>query len=189
MAAYERENTLTESLVLRVPLTDVRNSDGTVLTASAAAGIFGISAGGWGSGTLKLVGEAASGNTKTSTGMVALPVPWNAEATAHTGSSKSWTIGIDARVSIVAATSATLDIEVYRSDGNGGISGSDLCTTAAQDINSATWATKTFTLTATNIEPGDELIVLIRTAVNDSTGANSSVGQVGKIIATYNARM
>lgn len=189
MAQAKRENIFTESIERRIALTDVRNSDGTVLTASAAAGIFGISAGGWGSGTLKLVGEAASGNTKTSTGMVALPVPENAQATVFTTGSKAWTIEIDARVSVVAATSATVDIEVYRSDGNGGVSGSDLCTTSAQDINSATWATKTFTLTATNIEPGDELIVLIRTAVNDSTGANSSVGQIGRIAAVFNAKM
>lgn len=189
MAQATRENMFTESQILRVPLTQARNADGTTIAGSAGSGVFGISSGGWGSGTLALVGEAASGNTKTSTTLVALSVPENAQETAYDTGSKSWTISIDARVSVIAATSATLDIEAYRSDHNNGVSGSDLVTTAAQDINSATWATKTFTLTATNIEPGDTLIVLIRTVVNDSTGANSSVAQIGGIKATYNGKM
>lgn len=67
----------------------------------------------------------------------------------------------------IADTSCTLDIECYRLDKDSGIS-ADLCATAAQSINSVTFADKSFTITPATLNPGDMLDVRIAIAVNDA---------------------
>ncbi len=71
----------------------------------------------------------------------------------------------------VADTSATLDVECYRADKISGIS-ADLCTTAAQSINSLVFADKSFTITPGTLLPGDILDCRITiAAVDAATGA------------------
>jgi hypothetical protein len=64
-----------------------------------------------------------------------------------------------------ADTTATLDVECYKSDEDNTVS-ADLCETAAQSMNSTTFADLDFTITATNLSPGDMLDV--RRASRDS---------------------
>ena len=71
----------------------------------------------------------------------------------------------------IADATATVDVEVYKSDEEGAV-GSDLCTTAATTINSLVLSDKDFTITPTGFSAGDLLDVRISTAVNDAaTGA------------------
>jgi len=80
----------------------------------------------------------------------------------------------------VADTTATADVEAYESDREEGIS-ADLCATAAQSINSLTLADKDFTITATNLEPGELLDVRIHLAVNDAASGTAVIGLIGAV--------
>lgn len=80
----------------------------------------------------------------------------------------------------VASASATVDVECYLSDDEEGIS-ADLCTTAAQSINSLTDADLDFAITSTSIAPGDTLDIRIAVAVNDSATGTAVIGQIGAV--------
>lgn len=67
----------------------------------------------------------------------------------------------------IASTSCTVDVECYKIDKISGI-GSDLCATAAQSINSLTFATKSFTITPSGLVAGDVFDVRITIAVSDT---------------------
>ncbi len=69
-----------------------------------------------------------------------------------------------------ADNTATIDAELYKSDGEAGI-GSDLITTAAQDINNTTLADKDFVVTASALSPGDVLDLRVTLAINDAATA------------------
>lgn len=81
----------------------------------------------------------------------------------------------------VADVSATVDMEAYELQMDGTIS-SDLCTTAAQSINSLTLANKDFVLTATNLAAGDVLDVRVTIAVNDAASGTAVQGVIDKLI-------
>lgn len=67
----------------------------------------------------------------------------------------------------VADTTCTLDVVCYEV-GTDGTPSSDLCTTAAQSMNSLTEANLDFSITSTNLVPGDVLEIRIAVAYNDS---------------------
>lgn len=72
-----------------------------------------------------------------------------------------------AMVTTVAGVSATVDVAAHEI-GDDGTVGADICATSAQDINSLTPATKTFTLTPTNLAAGDLLDIRVAIATNDA---------------------
>lgn len=190
MGFFSREGAETEVVVQAIPLFSVLNEDGSAMPATTpGAGGLARVAGGFGSGTIILEGEAASNNTKVGEAMFTWVVPHNFEKTAYAEASKSLKFRFKARVSTPANVGATLDIEVRRSDGEGGVSGSDICATSAIAINSATWADCEFTVTSTLVEPGEELTIMLQASVNDSGGASGAKAQIGLIQAEYNARM
>jgi len=80
----------------------------------------------------------------------------------------------------VADTTATVAIEAYLSDRERG-PGSNLCPTAAQNINSLTLADQTFVITATSLEPGDVLDIRLTIAINDAAGGSAVVGCIGEV--------
>lgn len=80
----------------------------------------------------------------------------------------------------IADTSCTLDVECYRHDKISGIS-SDLCLTAAQSINSVTFADKSFTITSTSLEKGDVLDIRIAIACNDAATATAVTPTIANI--------
>lgn len=80
----------------------------------------------------------------------------------------------------VADTTATIDVECYEIDRVGGI-GSDLCATAAQSINSTTYAEKSFTITASGLAAGDMLDVRVAVAVNDGGTGTAVEGSIGAV--------
>lgn len=79
----------------------------------------------------------------------------------------------------VSDTTATVDVECYADDDDGGV-GADLCTTDAQSINSTDNADKDFTITATNLAVGVVLDIRITIAITD--GATAVVyGEISKL--------
>jgi hypothetical protein len=79
-----------------------------------------------------------------------------------------------------ASASATLDVEVDKSDRAAGL-GSDLCATAAQTINSLTFANKDFTITPTGLSAGDVLDVRLTVTVTDSATATAVTASIGAV--------
>ena len=79
-----------------------------------------------------------------------------------------------------ADTTATLDVTCYKSDEDNTVS-ADLCTTAAQSINSTSFADKAFTITSTALSPGDILDVQVTMAVNDAATGAAVIGCIAAI--------
>lgn len=71
-------------------------------------------------------------------------------------------------VTTVSDGTATLDVEVYKVGRDSLVSGSDICSTGATDINSTTFADKEFVITPTGLSAGDMLDIRIAVAVNDA---------------------
>lgn len=84
-------------------------------------------------------------------------------------------------VTTVADTTATVDVECYKSDNEGGVSGSDLCTTSATTCNSLTDADKDFTITPTSLSPGDWLDIRIAIHINDAATVTAVKGIIGRV--------
>lgn len=80
----------------------------------------------------------------------------------------------------VSDTSATIDVEAYQLLDDGTIS-ADLCTTAAQSINSLTYAAKSFTITPSTLVAGSRLDVRISIAVNDGATATAVIALVHRL--------
>jgi len=80
----------------------------------------------------------------------------------------------------VADTTATVDVECYRSDEEGGIS-ADLCTSAAQSCNSLNFSDLDYTLTPTTFASGDTLDVRITVAVNDAATGTAVEAVIGAV--------
>jgi len=151
---------------LAIPLTDLRRTGDLSALPTAGDGTdLGLAAGTHGTASSRLastaVGAGASGTEKARF-LVALPPDYI--------DGRTVTLRLHARAADTAATSATVDVEAYAPDGEGGV-GADLCATAAQNVNGDTdWADVDFTITATNLAAGDVLDVEITVAINDSGG-------------------
>jgi len=83
-------------------------------------------------------------------------------------------------ITTVADTSATVDLQVYVGDGDGAV-GSDLCTTAAQSMNSLTKANYDFTINAESLVNGDVLDCRVAVAITDSATATDVIGEISAI--------
>ncbi|CAK9100768.1 Uncharacterized protein SCF082_LOCUS47139 [Durusdinium trenchii] len=80
----------------------------------------------------------------------------------------------------IADNAATVDIVCYEDDGEGGIS-ADLCATAAQSANSATFANLDFAITATGLVAGSMLDFRIDFLVNDGATGSGVIGVIGAL--------
>lgn len=77
----------------------------------------------------------------------------------------------------VADTSATIDVEVHKSAGDGSV-GADICATAAQSMNSLTFSNKDFVITPSGIAGGDRLIAIVTIAVVDSATGTAVIASI-----------
>ena len=93
----------------------------------------------------------------------------------HYDDGQTITIRIPAKMRVVSDTTATLDLECYLSDGEGAVSGGDLCATAAQDINNAAWDDYDFVITPTSRAAGDQLFFRVAVAIVDNSTADDHV--------------
>lgn len=80
----------------------------------------------------------------------------------------------------VADTSCTIDVEVCKLDKDGSV-GSDICATAAQSMNSLTFADKTFTITATTLSPGDVLDLRVTITCTDAASGTAVTPAIASI--------
>lgn len=83
-------------------------------------------------------------------------------------------------VTHIADVSATLDAEVFKSNGEGGKTGSDLCTTDPLDINADTFANFDFTITPASLSPGNLFDIRIAIAVNDAATGDPVAAVIGQ---------
>jgi len=79
----------------------------------------------------------------------------------------------------VASSTATVDVEAYKSDNEAAVDGADLCATSAASCNSLTFADLDFTITPTALNPGDVLDIRIAIATNDAATATAVIGCIG----------
>ena len=157
-----------------VSLVNLRNNNGTVMTATPGAGLFNITSAGFGTGTLTLDCPVASGASTTGTLMFEFEMPVE-YVTA--GDVK---LIVTAKESVGAATvSTTLSSEVYESDGQGGVSA--IAGSWDQTDVTVAWQTFTNTLTAASLTAGDKLRVFVRIVTDDTGATVGTIAQVGKI--------
>ena len=155
----------TDNAIFPIPLAGLRVWDayGTNLPATAAADDLGLIGGTFGTAPpLVQAGDVKALGATTRYARVQVIIP---ECYV---SAETVTINISAGMkTTVADTTCTVDVEAYRVDKISGIS-SDLCATAATTINSLTFATKTFVITAASLAAGDVLDVRIAIISNDA---------------------
>jgi hypothetical protein len=84
-------------------------------------------------------------------------------------------------ITAVSDSSATVDVEAYELADDGTV-GADLCSTAAQSINSLTAANKTFTINAAGLVAGDKLDIRVTIAITDSAGGSAVIGCITKAV-------
>lgn len=81
-------------------------------------------------------------------------------------------------ITTIADVSATVDIQVFKSGDNGLVSGSDLCTTSAQSINSLTFAELIFLVTGSGLTRGSVLDIRLTVSSNDAASATAVIGAI-----------
>ena len=175
-ASIERSKMDEEELaVCGVPFQALRNDDGTVMDATGGAGLFSLSCGGFGTGTVVVAGEAASGNSKTDTLQFEFIVPPEYVASGDVR------LVVTATETVGAATTATtLSGEVYESDGEGAVGADILASWDATDVTMG-YATFTGTITDAGLVAGDRLILFVRIVTNDTSGSVGTVANIGKV--------
>ena len=87
----------------------------------------------------------------------------------------------------VSDGTATLDCECWSDDGDGTVS-SDLCTTAAQSINSLTAANKDFVITPTGLVAGDRLFIRLSFAGSDTGNLAVMIPQINAVKVLLDVR-
>lgn len=161
-----------------IPLTQWRTWDAmnSLLPSSAGnddlsivTGTYGSNAPYIGAGDLK----AAGATTRRASGFVVMPNDYEAAETVQINVIASMT-------TTVADTTCTVDIEAWRLDEDGTLGAADLCATAALSINSLTPADKTFTITATTLEPGDVLHVRLSVTCTDAASVTAVIPSIWK---------
>ena len=159
----------------QIPLTGLRNEDGSVVDATGGNGLFSVFAGGWGTGTLLLYGEAAQNGTETSGFCFEFILPPEYVADADV------TLVLHARYTASGGTPGTteIDAEVYELD-DAGTPGSDLCATACQSLT-ASFADYTFTITDADLTPGDRLLVIVRTTIQETADGGTITPEIGSV--------
>ena len=156
----------------RIPLSSVLGADGADLAITETAGDFYRSIG---TNQLLILGEVSNGtvgaDTEVSVGWFEFQLPPEYVA----GGDISIRAGVDV-VGAGALGTCTIDFSAYLQDKTAGTVGSDLVSTAAQNI-SATAALKTFVVTPTGLVAGDLLIIKMTTSV-DNTNSTAIQAQI-----------
>lgn len=160
---------LTDFRVWDAPQTNLPGTSAADDLALADGSGFGVSAPSIETSELK----AAGATTRRARAFIRIPAEYDAGETVL--------IRISAgMVTTVADNTATVDVEAYEVDREGGI-GSDLCNTSATSINSLTFSDKDFTIDASGLSPGDWLDVRISVAVNDAASGTEVKARIGSV--------
>lgn len=151
---------------IRLPLVNFKNSDGSVLAASAAAGKLGVS---MTFGTSEvLISEVAQSNTKTDIAFIELVLP------------SSYIAGQDINLNVNAIVSGTLTTKTIAAAASkcsdAGAHGSNLIATAAQAMGT-TAGDLAFVITGATLSPGDRVALQLTMVITEGAAAT----QTGKI--------
>jgi hypothetical protein len=170
---------LAELQAFPVPLTNFRVWDAmaTVLPSAGASDDLGLVGGTFGTATPSLRTQDCKTLTNSNRARVLVQLPWDYVA------GESVTIRLKAgMITTVAGTSATVDCEAYKNqeDPDDAI-GSDLVSTAAQTINSLTFANIDFVVTPTTLSPGDILDLRITTAIVDGATGTAVIAGISSV--------
>lgn len=142
----------------------IHDAFATVLTGTAGTDDLALVGGAFGTDVPTIQAGNVTGGASTRRARFKTQIPGNYV------NGQNFTIRVRAgMLTAVCSTSCTVDLEVYRCGQDGLVDGSDLCATAAQSMNSLTFADKDFSITATSLEAGDELDV--RLSITYSDGA------------------
>lgn len=147
-------------------------------TAGTPAGAFALDEGAHGTNAPKIVGEAASGNSKTNKMRRQFTLP--PEYVAGT----DLVLRVKCQETVGAATvSTTIDAEIFQVAAEAGLEGSptDLVDTTLIDVTEVT-ANKDFAIDGSGLEPGDEIDIELTGVTNDTGG---TVGTVLEIYDTH----
>jgi len=165
-----RSNLVTQTLVpYAIPATDWRTHDalGALLPTTPAADDLGI----YGVGTVGTVWPYIwSGDVKTlnSTRFASTLFKLPAEYVAGQAARVRLRAGMRTNP---ASSACTLTVAVYRHNGDGAVSGSNLYAGSAIDINTVGISDRDFDLSAGLLSPGDELFIRAAIAFNDAATA------------------
>ncbi len=178
-----RSQLKTGALPRTIPLDEWRVTATLALLGNAAgtpAGAFGLTAGVHGTNTPKLVGESASGNSKTNSCRKVIPLP------PEYVDGETATLRVHARITADCNTAQTLDAQVFESDKEASL-GSDLVAEAANSLTTS-WADYDFELTAGALSAGDPLDVELTGLANDTGGSAGAVIEIGDTRIIANVR-
>ena len=160
-----------------IPFTRWRIHDNLsgLLPATAAADDLGLDGETFGTESPYLVTSDAKATTVTQYGRFQFGLP------------PSYVSGQSVRVQIKAGMkttisdgTATVDVELYKSDDDGGV-GADLCATAAQSLNSLTQTTLDFDVTSSGLSAGDLLDVRVTVAITDAATGTAVLGKLSRV--------
>lgn len=84
-------------------------------------------------------------------------------------------------VTTVADTSCTLDFEAYKLDLDAAVGGSDLVSTAAQSINSTSFAVKNYEVTSAGLSAGDVLDIRVAVACTDAATGTAVIPAIAHL--------
>lgn len=163
---------LAQRVLMRSPvsLTSMRvwDANHTLLPGTSATDDLGLVTGTPGTNSPRLsTGDLKAAGSTNRKAMFELEVPANFDP------GSTFQIEVVGEIDdTVSDTSATVDLEVYKPNGSGGV-GSDLCGTAAQSINSTTPVTRVFDITG--VVAGDKLLCYLTVNVTDAATAAGTV--------------
>lgn len=159
-----------------IPLTSLRihNAFQTVLSGTAGTDDLGLLGTAFGTAAPTVVTSDAKATTiqQYARFMVQLPQEYQAGETVQIRAFAGMkTTDTD--------TSATIDLVVYKLTGDGGITGGDICATAAIDISgSTTNSARDFTITSATLGPGDVLDCRIAIDITDGATGTAVIGEI-----------
>lgn len=142
-------------------------------SAGTPSGALGLTIGTHGSASPKLVGEAASGNSKTNKCRFQFPLP------PEYVSGETITLRVRGKMTGDVQVAQTVDATCYKHDEAAGV-GSDLCATAAQSLTTSA-ANYDFTITPTGLAAGDTLDIELTTVANDTGGTANKLAEIYRV--------
>jgi hypothetical protein len=142
-------------------------------SAGTPSGAFGLTPGSHGTATPLIVGESASGNSKTNVMRTQIQIPWEYDA------QETLIFVCQAKITAACNTSQTLDLSAFVSDGKGLVSGSDLYVGSAATLSTG-YDELQFALDTTNLARGTWLDLLLTGVADDTGGSAGAVITIGE---------
>ena len=142
----------------------------TVVATTPGSSLLGLSA----TVGSVLLGNAASGNVKTDKAQFIFTLP------AWYVSGGTITVRIRGKIATTLSTaSSKVDVDSFKINADGAV-GSDLCTTAAQQVTTS-YADYDFTITPTSRVAGETVVLVVATIADDTGGTVNTAMSISKV--------